>query len=42
VVIHNHSFILNENGDFWGTGKNDVGQLGTGDNDNRNIWVKVF
>ena len=37
-----HSLILKDDGSVWATGRNDRGQLGTGDRDNRNTFVEVI
>ena len=36
-----HSLILENDGTLWGCGQNNVGQLGLGDNNNRNIFTQV-
>ena len=36
-----HAFILKNNGTLWGCGFNGSGQLGLGDNTNRNIFTQV-
>ncbi len=37
VCGRNHSFILKESGELFAFGGNDYGELGLGDNDNRNV-----
>jgi alpha-tubulin suppressor-like RCC1 family protein len=41
VCGNTYSFILLEDGSLWGTGQNYSGQLGLGDNTNRNTFTKV-
>ena len=36
-----HVIILKNDGTLWGCGKNDYGQLGLGDNTNRNIFTQI-
>ena len=36
-----HSLILENDGTLWGCGQNNYGQLGLGDNNNRNIFTQV-
>ena len=38
---HSHMFILKTDGSIWGCGKNEFGQLGLNDSDNRNVFTKV-
>ena len=38
---HQHSLALKSDGSLWATGLNDFGQLGTGDNVNRNKFTQV-
>jgi len=37
-----HNLVLKENGTLWATDVNSSGQLGTGDYNNRNVFVKVL
>lgn len=37
-----HTVLLTETGDCYATGKNDKGQLGVGDNSNRNSYTKII
>jgi alpha-tubulin suppressor-like RCC1 family protein/Tfp pilus assembly protein PilF len=41
LLFGGFSLIVDENGEVWGTGLNDKGQLGLGDLANRNKFVKV-
>lgn len=36
-----HTVALDEQGNIWSVGSNDYGQLGLGDTENRNIFVKI-
>ena len=36
-----HTFILKNDGTLWGCGRNDHGQLGLGDNTNRNTFTQI-
>ncbi len=36
-----HTLILKNDGTLWGCGKNDYGQLGLGDKNNRNIFTQI-
>lgn len=36
------SFAIKKDGTAWATGYNKEGQLGTGDNKDRNVWVKIL
>ena len=37
----NHTFILENDGTLWGCGRNDYGQLGLGDNNNRTTFTQI-
>jgi len=37
-----HSLAIKNDGTLWATGYNEYGQLGTGDNNNRNVFVQVL
>ncbi|MBP7792150.1 MAG: hypothetical protein KA120_03715 [Candidatus Goldbacteria bacterium] len=37
-----HSFVLKTNGTLWATGLNEDGELGTGNNTDRNSWTQVL
>lgn len=37
-----HSLALKSDGSVWATGHNYYGQLGTGDNNDRNQWTRVY
>lgn len=38
---HNFTLAIQNDGTLWGTGDNDKGQLGLGDNTNRNSFIQV-
>ena len=38
---HSHMFILKTDGSIWGCGKNEFGQLGLNDSNDRNVFTKV-
>jgi alpha-tubulin suppressor-like RCC1 family protein len=40
-VGQNSSYYIDENGDLFGTGRNDYGQLGLGDNNNREFFTLI-
>ena len=41
MSFSNHSLILKNDGTLWGCGQNSYGQLGLGDNTDRNTFTQI-